>query len=160
MIPCRLMIVTAFGLTLGIASCDDSMGPHPWSAFAGKELYASWSGGCYGSPHGVVIYDDGTAHAFIPGVRFTPETLLPVSRVLNVRERAAIVDLIKPFSTFKSRYLDKCSAVAILTAVGLVSEEYYPQVMLCREAEGVPPELYALLNELTAIEVSLHKEEK
>lgn len=157
MISARLVILTAVGLALAIAGCDDSVGPHPWSAFAGKQLYARWSGGDFGTPHGVVIYDDGTAHAIIPGGRFEPDTLLPMSRPLNPRERVAIVGLIKPFPTFERSYLAGYCGEFI--TVGLVSEGSWREVLLCSNSQGVPGELHALVHELLRIELSLPEEE-
>lgn len=152
-----LFIIASTILLLIVLGCDDATSPRPWSSFAGKELSLSTSPGCFSSAHGVIIFDDGTAHAMIPR-GFDPDSLLPISRRLTGGERATITELIKPFSTFESYYLGDSGTIPTVT-VRLASDGSRRDVTICAGAEGVPPELYRLVAELSGIERSLTDQE-
>ena len=148
-----LLIIASMSVLSAVLGCEDAVSPRPWSSFTGKELSLSTSPGCFSAAHGVIIFDDGTAHAMIP-CGFDPDSLLPISRRLTTRERATITDLIKPFPTFKSYYPGECGTIPTQT-VKLVSDGSRRDVTICAGSEGVPPDLYSLVSELSRIERSL-----
>jgi hypothetical protein len=153
-----LSIIASAAIISAIVGCDDAMSPQPWSSFAGKELSLRTGPGCFSAAHGVVIFDDGTAHAMLPR-GYDPDSLLPISRRLTTRERARITEIIKPFPTFKSYYPGECGTIPSLT-VRLISDGSRRDVTLCAYSEGVPAELYSLVSELSRIEGSLMDQER
>jgi hypothetical protein len=152
--PGALLIIVSTIVLSALLGCDDAMSPQAWSSFAGKELSLSTGPGCFSAPHGVVIFDDGTAHATIPRGRLEPDSLLPISRRLTSRERATITELIKPFPTFAWSYPGVCVTIPSVK-VTLVADGRRREVTMDACAEGVPLELYRLISELARIERSL-----
>ena len=151
-------LIGVLGAAIIVTCCDDAMSPRPWSSFAGKELHVRW-GGTWALDTGLAIYQDGTAHAFVFGGTYPPDTLSHVSRTLNARERTTITGLIKPFPTFKSYYPGECWPDAGGTTLTLISDGTRWRVFVCVGSEGVPVELDDLGAELARIRRSLLDEE-